>query len=182
MKPTVQIFSYLTPLNGLTQPIIDTYGMPLEQAVAVLRQFLPPTATIVGQNIRKDIEWLGLVEGKDYGSLVDLAGVYRIWNPQYKSFSVFGQDHLAKVLLGWETPPAHANGMSSHDAVRDAVKSMRLYTHHLRLKSVEGAWEKATEAVLTVPPAPSFARENPTFEGVCMGNRKTCKCGQAFFS
>ena len=31
-------------------------------------------------------------------------------------------------------------------------------------------------------PAPSFAKRNPSFEGVCMGNRKTCTCGAAFFS
>ena len=29
---------------------------------------------------------------------------------------------------------------------------------------------------------PSFAVQNPTFDGVCQGNRKTCKCGQPFFS
>ena len=31
-------------------------------------------------------------------SLVDLTGLFRIWNPRYKTWSVFGQDHLAKVI------------------------------------------------------------------------------------
>jgi hypothetical protein len=35
--------------------------------------------------------------------MMDLTGLFRVWNPQYKSWSVFGQDHLAKVLLNWDT-------------------------------------------------------------------------------
>ena len=42
--------------------------------------------------------------------MMDLAGLFRVWNPQYKSWSVFGQDHLAKVLLNWDT------GVGGHDA------------------------------------------------------------------
>lgn len=51
-------------------------------------------------------------EGTDFQQLIDLAGLYRVWNDKYKSWSVFGQDHLAKVLLGWD-PDA-----SGHDAVK----------------------------------------------------------------
>ena len=29
---------------------------------------------------------------------------------------------------------------------------------------------------------PSFAKRNATFDGVCMGNRKTCSCGDPFFT
>jgi hypothetical protein len=42
--------------------------------------------------------------------MMDLTGLYKVWNPQYKSFSVFGQDHLAKVLLNWDT------AVGGHDA------------------------------------------------------------------
>lgn len=178
VKQTVPVVSYLTPLTGLTEHMLETFGMELEDAIGVLRSNLPTNATIVGQNIRKDIEWLGLVEGKDYGSLIDLAGLYRIWNPKYKSLSVFGQDHVAKVLLGWES----ADGGGAHDAVKDAVKSIRLFNLYNTIQATPGAWEQASQALLASPPAPSFARENPTFEGVCMGNRKTCTCGNAFFS
>ena len=44
--------------------------------------------------------------------LVDLTGIYRIWNPRYKSYSVFSQDHLMRVLLGMDTTG------TTHDAVR----------------------------------------------------------------
>lgn len=43
--------------------------------------------------------------------MVDLTGIYRIWNPKFRSYSVFSQDHLVRVLLGWDTSGA------THDAV-----------------------------------------------------------------
>ena len=57
-----------------------------------------------------DVEWLGLREGEDFESMIDLAGVTRIWNPQYKNYTVYGQDHIARHLLNWDTS-------ASHDAV-----------------------------------------------------------------
>eukprot|EP00955_Chlamydomonas_euryale_P041922 352159-Chlamydomonas_euryale.AAC.19 len=72
VRPPVPVVSYLYPLTGLTHELLEQYGLPLEQALAILRANLPKNAVIVGQNIRKDIEWLGLKESVDYGSLVDL--------------------------------------------------------------------------------------------------------------
>ena len=42
--------------------------------------------------------------------MMDLTGLFRVFNPQYKSWSVFGQDHLAKVLLNWDV------AVGGHDA------------------------------------------------------------------
>ena len=159
--------------NSLTADIIERQGVPLDTALALLRRFLPPTATLVGQNIGKDVEWLGLREGVDFAAMVDLTGLYRVWNEQFRSFSVWGQDHLASVLLGW--PP---NG--PHDAVTDAVKSMRLFSLHGRLRADAAGLARAAAALLASTPEPSFAKQNPSFEGVCMGNRKTCTCGAPF--
>jgi RNA exonuclease 4 len=75
-----------------------------------------------------------------------------------------------------------AEGQGCHSAVYDAIKSMRLFNHYNRLKATPGALEAAQQALLAVPPEPSFARLNPAYEGVCMGNRKTCTCGAPFFS
>ncbi len=159
----------------------------------ILRQYLPQSSILVGQNIGKDVDWLQLKEGKDYQvqpnpfevslcvsflsccglnfrlcirslsdltysaclgnirhghdnnlktlawaqSLVDLTGIYRVWNTKYNTWSVFGQDHLAKVLLGWKTEN------SSHDAVGDAVKSIRLFNLYKSLQSDPQAWRRA---------------------------------------
>ncbi len=55
---------------GLTKELLDTYGMPLEMALGLLRQHLPRNAVLVGQNIGQDVSWLGLKEGVDFGSLI----------------------------------------------------------------------------------------------------------------
>lgn len=68
--------------------------------------------------------------------LQDLAGIYRTWNPQYKSWSVFGQDHVARVLLNYPIS-------ESHDAVGDAVKSVRLFNLSQQLQQDPTAWEQA---------------------------------------
>ena len=95
--------------------------MPLADALATLRSRLPPTAVLVGQNIAKDVEWLGLSEGRDYAQartrparisrlrratahtrvhtcvhtsaaqMVDLAALLRVFNPQYGSYTYFSQ-------------------------------------------------------------------------------------------
>ena len=139
-------------------------------------------------------QWLGLREGVDFSELIDLAGLYRIWNERYKTYSVFGQDHLAKVLLGQELG-AHI----AHDAAGDALKSMKLYKLHREAKPKADAWGEvevrgaanegslathtyaAQRKLLGAPASPSFAKLNPTHEGVCMGNRKSCTCGAPFF-
>lgn len=66
VRPEVPVVSYLTPLTGLTAQLLAQHGMPLAQAVAVLQQYLPPNAILVGQNIAKDVEWLGLKEGQHF--------------------------------------------------------------------------------------------------------------------
>jgi predicted NBD/HSP70 family sugar kinase len=90
----------LTPLTGLSAALLEQHGMPLAQALATLRAALPRDAVLVGQNIRADVQWLGLKEGTDFAGMLDLAGLWRVFNAQYSSWSVFGQDHLARVLLG----------------------------------------------------------------------------------
>ncbi len=63
---------------------------------------------------------------------------------------------------------------------RDAVKSMRLFNLYHQLQQSPGEWQQAQQALLATPPEPSFARLNPSFEGVCMGNRRTCTCNAPF--
>eukprot|EP00891_Asterochloris_glomerata_P000459 jgi/Astpho2/459/e_gw1.00011.231.1_t len=175
VRPDKPVVSYLTPLTSLTAQLLQQQGMSLQQGLQLLRQTLPKQAILVGQNIRQDVQWLGLQEGTDFQSMVDLAGLYRVWNPKFNSYSVFGQDHVAKLLLSW-------NVADGHDAVGDAMKSIALFKLYQRLKPDEKGWTEALAKLLAVTPEPSFARQHPCFEGVCMGGRKTCTCGAPFFS
>ena len=89
----------------------------------------------------------------------------------------FSQDHYAGVWLGNARTEADA-----HDAVADAILSMRLFGAYTSVQHDPAAVAAMAAKVIAVKPKPSFAVLNPTFEGCCMGNRKTCKCGAPFFS
>lgn len=176
VKPDKPVSSYLTALTGLTQEAIESKGLPLSEAVQQLKTCLPKTAVLVGQNILQDVQWLGLREGVDYQSCMDLAGLYRVWNTKYNSWTVFGQDHVATVLLGWDLKNM------SHNAAFDAVKSIKLFNLYQQMQQDPAGWQRAQQALLDAPPTQSFAKLNPTYEGVCMGNRRSCTCGAPFFS
>jgi RNA exonuclease 4 len=174
--PEAPVVSYLTALTGLTAEVVQTHGRPLAEQLAVLRAHLPPTATLVGQNILMDVGWLGLREGVDYAACIDLAGLYRVWNPKYNGWTAFSQDHCAQILLGWDVDA------TAHDAALDAVKSVRLFNFWAAARTDPGRWAAAQAALLAAPPRESFAKRNPTYDGVCMGNRRTCTCGAPFFT
>ncbi|CAD7699164.1 unnamed protein product [Ostreobium quekettii] len=175
VKPDAPVESYLSPLTGLSSDVLDRHGVPLPVALQCLRSYLPPYAVLVGQSIGKDVGWLSLREGSDFESMIDLAGLFRIWNSTYNSVSIFSLDHLAKVLLGY------GNGGGPHNAVGDALKSMQLFNYYRQVHNAPGVWKSVEAALLAAPVDESFAKKYPCFEGVCMGNRKKCTCGAPFF-
>lgn len=77
VKSDVPVTSYLTELTGITKELIEQYGLPIADALMALRAHLPPNAVLVGQNIKKDVDWLQLVEGLDFASMIDLAALFR---------------------------------------------------------------------------------------------------------
>lgn len=54
------------PCDRLTREVIEGQGVSLEEAMMILRQYLPRNSILVGQNIGKDVDWLQLKEGQDY--------------------------------------------------------------------------------------------------------------------
>lgn len=174
VKPDVPVVSCLTQLTGL-QPYQINSGVALAQALQLVKSVITPNSLIVGQNILKDINWLGLTESVDYHSLCDLAGCYRVKNQQYHNWSTFSLSHIAKSLLGLvQSEP--------HHAADDAYLSIKLYALHKRLseKSNDELKKKADELLLSTTADASFSKRFPEIDGVCLGNKKTCKCGQAF--
>lgn len=63
---------------------------------------------------------------------------------------------------------------------RDAVKSIRLFNLYGQMQANPELWQQLQQKLLDSTPDPSFAKQNPSFEGVCMGGRKTCTCGAPF--
>jgi len=172
--PSQPVVSYLTPLTGLTQETLSSRGIPLKEALFTLKTYLPKNAILVGQNILQDVAWLELEEGKDFESMVDLAGLYKVWNSEYNSWSIFSLEHLANVILN--IPPVGA----PHNAVDDAIKSIRLFNYYRHYSRDSRVWTWNQLALVKTEKPVSFARRFPQFEGVCMGNRKLCNCGAPF--
>jgi len=173
VKPAEDVVSYMTPLTGLTEALVQERGIPLAEAVQELRRCLPPSAALVGTNIGQDAKWLGLAAPGDFAMLVDLSALFRAWDGA--KYVYFSQDHVAKVWLGAVRPQG-----TSHDALGDAAVSMALLGCYMKTPDSQKSVFHGKS--LTTPREPSFAVKNPTFEGVCQGNRKTCKCGAPQFS
>jgi len=173
VKPTKAVVSYLTPLTGLTEELIEERGVSMEEAITALKARLPTSAAVVGTNIGQDARWLGLRSPEDCALFVDLAALFRAWDGT--RYVYFNQDHCAKVWLGAVRPPG-----VSHDAVGDAAVSMALLGCYMRMP--DSAKAECHARALATPRTPSFAVKNPSFEGVCQGNRRLCTCGAVQYS
>jgi len=57
-----------------------------------LRQWLKRylQSHLVGQKIHNGVQWLQLAEGVDYHSLIDLSGLFRVWNPARNEYTNVG--------------------------------------------------------------------------------------------
>jgi hypothetical protein len=126
--------------------------------MAHLRAHLSPNAVLVGQSIQKDVQWLQLSEGVDYHSLVDLSGLFRVWNPSRDDFTNFSQDHCARVWIG-------IGDRSQHNAVTDAAISMSLFNAYRTLQWDPDRLEQMQKRTLSAPRVPGFSALYPTIDG-----------------
>jgi hypothetical protein len=170
------VLSYMTAITGVTREEAQQYGRPFEECVAALRSLLAqaPGAVIVGQNISKDIQWLGLKEGEDFASLLDLSALFRVWNSTRGSWTIFSQDHVARVWLGVTDRP-------NHDALDDALLSIALFNAYREVQINPARLQHMQAMTLAAPMSPSFAARQGSIEDCCLGHRKSCTCGGAFF-
>lgn len=169
----VQVLSYLTPITGVRKEDVEERGVSFDYAVEAIRSHLNPDTIVIGQNILKDIQWLGLQEGKDFGSLVDLTALFRVWNPPRNSFTYFSQDHVAKTWLGIEQ-------RQTHNATEDAYISMSLLHAYLNVQWDPNLLHQYQMITLNSPRTLGYASHTGAIEGCCLGNRKTCTCGTGF--
>lgn len=174
VKPKVPVFSYLQPLTNLTEEVVQA-GVTLESAVEQIKKSLPKNATLVGQNILKDVQWLSLTEGTDFAGMMDLAGIWRVFNTKYGNYTMHSLHHKAKALLGYNI------GTDPHTADMDAKLSIRLFMLYRELEVVPQGLTNAKSRVMSTPVDPAFNKRHPVWEGACLGVRKLCKCGAPFF-
>mmetsp|Transcript_33610 Transcript_33610/g.61894 ORF Transcript_33610/g.61894 Transcript_33610/m.61894 type:complete len:249 (-) Transcript_33610:388-1134(-) len=190
------VVSYLTPLTGLTsEQCLGEDAKPLAEVVAIVKGLLSPDAVLVGQAIDHDVEWLGLVPGKDFGKMLDICKIFRQRMP-----SILG--HAASVLkkkeedggaeasksddpssdayLGFATRYRHFSlrhvcvnlldediQSGVHDPVVDARYSLLLF-HKYRNSSVTQL-RILRDGLHRAPVTPSFSSEKtPVVDGVCV--------------
>lgn len=172
MPPAAPV-SYLTRLTGLTQN--DFVNVPpLEQVVGMLRaqQLFAPDVILVGQSIEGDIKWLGLQQGVDYAGAYDLAELFSIpTKPGSKfPFIKFSLRHEVLHLLEIDIQE------TVHSPAMDALYSMKLFNRYANAD--ENYLRAVKDTLRRAPKKPSFAKENPVVDGVCMSGGPACKCVQ----
>lgn len=189
------VVSYLTPLTGLTAELcLGKDAKPLDEAVGIVKGLLPPNAVLVGQTIDHDVEWLGLVPGRDFGRMVDISEIFRQRMPsvlkQAANFLKEGGNHEERAssdkdpssdaYLGFATRYRHfslrhvcinlldeviQDGI--HDPVVDAQYSLLLF-HKYRNSSVTQL-RIVRDGLHRAPITPSFASgRTPVVDGVCV--------------
>lgn len=126
--------------------------------MANLRAHLSPNAILVGQSIQKDVQWLQLAEGVDYHSLIDLSGLFRVWNPARREYTSFSQDHCAKVWIG-------VGDRAQHNAVTDAAISMSLFNAYRTVQWDRERLYHLQMATLNAPRVPGFSALYPVVDG-----------------
>ena len=169
IKPKEPIFSYLTPLTGVSEKDMIN-ALPFEDVVHEIRKILRGCDTLpllVGNGIQNDITWLELVKGEDFSDCVDLAEMFKAWNPKYGQFNKYSLAHLCKQLLG-------ATIADTHCPKEDAVLSIRLYN---RFKDDKSGLERAKNSMVGKIAPITFAKKNNyRYEGVCMAAYYPEKC------
>lgn len=192
VKPSVPVVSYLTLLTGITREKLEDHGIPLEDALQKVYDTLPKDAIVCGWNVKSDIAWLKLRMPDHCAASFNVQCLYMSWNHRYGSRNYYGLQHCIGKLLSPDLqrsavvpsfkpppPPEEIASLGAHDALYDC------YTTLLMLRLFQAAAASGTtanlqryidDATMTTP----FSTRYPTLEGVCMGNKRLCRCGNPF--
>jgi hypothetical protein len=175
IKPSVPIFSCLTPFTGVKNPSELEGGVSLSTAIQEVKSLLRSDSdglpTLVDQRPQGDIKWLTLERGTDYSTVFDLAPQFATTKQGYPFY--FSLQQEAKILLDMDISTPH------HDAVQDSLASMKLF--HLlqdepgKLQTFKGQLTRKAGLY------PSTAQQlGFSYEGVCLSamNPTKCTCNQ----
>lgn len=189
------VVSYLTPLTGLTSEMcLSSDAKSLEEAVEMIKELLPKNGVLVGQAIDHDVEWLGLVSGRDFERMVDICQIFRQRMPAVLAQAAgvvkaqeegsaeqsTSEDKSSDEYLGFPTRYRHfslrhvsLNLLGSdiqsgvHNPITDAQYSLLLF-HKYRNVSVTQL-RIVRDGLHRAPITPGFAQENtPVIDGVCV--------------
>lgn len=172
VKPKDKVFNFLTPLTGVQEQDVKEAPI-LEDVCAEIKKILRSQKrlpVLVGAAIHHDVEWLFLKKGEDYDHIIDLAEMFKAWNPRYGQYNKFSLAHLSQQLLGVAISEQHSPEV-------DAQLSVRLYN---RYKDDEAECKRAASSMIGKRAPENFAKKhNYYYQGVCMAGYypEKCKCG-----
>lgn len=171
IKPSREIVSYLTPINNLTEEILNEYGLETQEALGILRRTIPKDAVLIGHNVARHITRLGLKKGVDFRCSLDLTDCWRVWNKNFMDYTKFSLQHESLVLLRQRI---------SGNVPNDAILAMRIFQQYLRERGDPRKLHSRRIELMETPIERAKHKLFPSIEGVCMGIRKSCTCGAPF--
>lgn len=98
------------------------------------------------------------MDGIDYHSMINIAEMFKVWNPVRGTYTNFSQDHCAKVWLNIADRP-------HHDAVTDAAISMSLFNTYRGVQWDPNRLYALQQATLQAPRVPGFSSAYPQIDG-----------------
>lgn len=171
IQPSVPIVNYLTPLTGISEGHMAV-AKCFSDVVQIIREHLPRDSIIVGQGVGRDLAWLGLTQGVDYNSIVDLSDEIKYYNPRYGNYSVFSLKHAVSCVLNQDIQE------NNHSCQEDAIASMKFFNKWSQLTDNQKTGFKIKMG--NTRPAPSFPKlNNYQYQGICLAGfmPKFCICG-----
>jgi len=177
VRPDVAVTSYLTELTGITEACCRN-ARSLGGVVSTVRRCIPKDATVVGQSVKHDLEWLGLHQGEDYKEVIEISDMFRQRLPitmsqheaaQHNDGSpvppprhrVFSLRHTCQYLLGSDIQT------DVHCPVRDASYALFLFCKYRDVPV--GMLRACRDALHRAPKLLSFSARIPVIEGVSLG-------------
>ena len=118
--------------------------------------------------------WLGQArEGAAHNAVHDAAKSVKVFNAYTAVMYVLSCDVYSPPLICLLRT---TTATMTHTTNTTLINSRWMHARH-----DPAAVAAVGQRILTTPPEPSFSKLNPTFEGVCQGNKNTCRCGAPKF-
>eukprot|EP01114_Cavostelium_apophysatum_P015669 TRINITY_DN4320_c0_g1_i1.p1 TRINITY_DN4320_c0_g1~~TRINITY_DN4320_c0_g1_i1.p1 ORF type:complete len:554 (-),score=94.19 TRINITY_DN4320_c0_g1_i1:63-1724(-) len=122
VNPSARVVDYLTAIHGIKLEDLDR-APSLESCLAKLRAILSRDSVLVGQSIDKDIDFLKLKKGVDFGDSIDIALFFALTPDAAISSTIprrFTLEQTVRHLLSEKE-------FQAHNPVEDAKYAMRLF-------------------------------------------------------
>uniref|UniRef100_A0A0K0EVF6 Exonuclease domain-containing protein n=1 Tax=Strongyloides venezuelensis TaxID=75913 RepID=A0A0K0EVF6_STRVS len=114
VKPKYRVTDYRTQYSGITEQLLKTNSLPLEEVQEKLFEMFNKDTILIGHSLNCDLEALKLI----HKNVVDTSVTFPHRNPQFKN----PLRKLAKLYINMDIQDAH----TGHDSAEDAIAAMRL--------------------------------------------------------